>query len=175
MGRRIDKSGAPKYYPGVPTIVLETNIEAPPEICFDLMRDIRLHTETTVETNDRATAGVTGGKIGLGQTVTFEGTHFGMRQRLTVKVVEFARPRHFVDEMIEGRFKSFKHGHEFFERDGGTLMVDTLRWASPFGIVGRLVDKLVLERHLRHLVTTRNARLKQIAEQSYTRATPAQS
>ena len=159
----------------MPTIVLETYINASPAVCFDLMRDIRLHTETTVETKEKALAGVKDGMIGLGQTVTFEGTHFGMRQRLTVKVVEFERPHLFVDEMIEGRFKSFKHMHEFFERDGGTLMVDTLRWASPFGIVGRLVDKLVLERHLRHLVATRNARLKQIAEQSYTRATPAQS
>lgn len=149
----------------MPTIKLETHIHAQPEICFDLMRDIRLHTETTVETNERAVAGVTDGKIGLGQTVTFEGTHFGMRQRMTVKVVEFERPRLFVDEMIEGRFRTFKHIHEFTDRDGGTLMIDTLEWTSPFGILGRIVDKLLLESHLRDLVTTRNARLKQIAEQ----------
>ena len=122
-------------------------------------------TETTVETDERAVAGVTDGKIGLGQTVTFEGTHFGIRQRLTVKVVKFERPRLFVDEMTEGRFRTFKHIHEFVERGGGTLVIDTVEWTSPFGILGRIVDKLLLERHLRDLVTTRNARLKQIAEQ----------
>src|SRR5688572_10604993 len=112
----------------MPVITLKTDIDAPPDVCFDLMRDIRLHTETTVETNETAVAGVTDGKIGLGQTVTFEGKHFGMRQRLTVKVVEFEPPHLFVDEMIEGRFECFKHTHTFLERDGGTLMIDTIEW-----------------------------------------------
>lgn len=148
----------------MPQFVLETRINAPAETCFDLMRDIRLHTETTTETNEKAVAGVTEGKIGLGQTVTFEGTHFGFRQRLTVKVVEFDRPRLFVDEMTEGSFKAFRHVHEFSAQGGGTLMRDTLIWTSPFGILGKIVDKLLLEPHLRKLVQTRNARLKEIAE-----------
>lgn len=148
----------------MPTLKLQTHINAPIEICFDLMRDIHIHTETTAQTNEKAVAGVIDGKIGLGQTVTFEGTHFGIRQRLAVKVVEFDRPRLFVDEMIEGRFRSFKHIHEFFPLENGTLMRDTLVWTSPFGILGKIVDKLILEQHLRDLVTTRNANLKEIAE-----------
>ena len=147
-------------------IVLETFINAPAETCFDLIRDIRIHTETTSKTNEKAVGGVIDGLIGLGQTVTFEGTHFGFRQRLTVKVVEFERPHLFVDEMIEGNFKTFKHIHEFSEHESGTLMIDTLIWTSPFGIVGRIVDKLLLEPHLRRLVSDRNAMLKQIAEKS---------
>jgi len=146
--------------------MLEIQIDAPREVCFDLMRDIRIHTQTVAETNEKAIAGVTDGKIGLGQTVTFEGKHFGVSQRLTVKVVVFDRPHLFVDEMIKGNFKSFTHLHEFTERDGGTLMRDTLTWASPFGILGKIVDRLLLERHLRNLVATRNARLKAIAESS---------
>lgn len=131
------------------------------------MRDIRIHTETTAQTKEKAVAGVTSGKIGLGQTVTFEGTHFGMRERLTVKVVEFDRPRRFVDAMTKGSFKSFVHIHEFEPRDGGTLMRDTLIWESPFGILGNIVDKLLLERHLRNLVSIRNAKLKAIAETTH--------
>ncbi len=145
-------------------IIIETYINAPAEICFDLMRDIRIHAETTSQTNEKAVNGVTDGMIGLGQTVTFEGTHFGMRQRLTVRVVEFERPWLFVDEMTEGRFKAFKHIHEFFPSGEGTLMKDTLIWTSPFGILGKIVDKIILEGHLRTLVTTRNIRLKQIVE-----------
>lgn len=143
---------------------LETFINAPAETCFDLMRDIRIHTETTAQTHEKAVGGVTDGKIGLGQTVTFEGTHFGIRQRLTVKVIEFERPRLFVDEMTEGTFKTFKHIHEFSTVNGGTLMRDTLVWTSPFGILGRVVDILLLERHLRRLLNGRNAMLKHIAE-----------
>ena len=148
----------------MPTIILETHINAPAETCFDLMRDIRIHTETTSKTDEKAVAGVTDGMIGLGQTVTFEGTHFGLRQRLTVEVIEFERPYLFVDEMTEGTFKSFRHIHEFSTDNPGTLMRDTLIWTSPFGIVGSIVDKLLLERHLRKLVSARNAKLKALAE-----------
>jgi ligand-binding SRPBCC domain-containing protein len=147
------------------TITLETRINAPPGVCFDLMRDIRIHTETTSQTSERAVAGVTDGMIGLGQTVTFEGRHFGFTQRLTVKVIEFDRPRRFVDAMIEGSFRSFVHIHEFEERDGITLMRDTLEWESPAGAAGRLFDKLFLVRHMRRLVARRNIQLKHLAEQ----------
>jgi len=148
----------------MPVITLETMIHAPIETCFDLMRDVRIHTETTAETNELVVGAVTDGRLGLGQTVTFEGTHFGIRQRLTVKVVEFERPTLFVDEMIAGNFKAFKHIHEFFPVENGTSMKDTLIWTSPLGIIGRIVDKLLLESHLRRLVSVRNAKLKQIVE-----------
>jgi ligand-binding SRPBCC domain-containing protein len=148
----------------MPEIVLETQINASAEVCFDLMRDTRLHTETTAQTKEKAIGGVTSGKIGLGQKVTFEGVHFGIRQRLTVKVVEFERPHLFVDEMTEGVFKSFKHIHEFFPNEYGVLMRDTLVWRAPLGFLGKIADKLFLENHLRRLMTKRNLRLKEIAE-----------
>ena len=149
------------------TITLETRISAHAEICFDLMRDIRIHTETTAETDERAIAGVTEGTIALGQTVTFEGRHLGMRRTLTVKVVEYDRPRLFVDEMIAGPFRSFRHTHEFSETDSETFMKDTIEWTTPFGNLGKLVDKLILAVHLKKLVSTRNRRLKHLAEQIY--------
>ena len=130
------------------------------------MRDIRIQTETAAQTNEKAIAGITDGKIGLGQTVTFEGTHFGIKQRLTVIVIEFDRPKRFVDAMIEGSFKSFVHIHEFEPQGDATLMRDTLIWTSPFGILGKVVDKLLLERHLTRLVQARNARLKALAEEN---------
>jgi ligand-binding SRPBCC domain-containing protein len=149
----------------MPSIVLETLIHAPSEVCFDLMRDVRLHTRTTAQTGEKAVAGVTGGMIGLGQRVTFEGKHFGVRQRLTVAVVEFERPRLFVDEMRRGSFKSFRHVHEFVPTEDGTLMKDTLVWTSPLGILGRIADRLLIRRHLTELVKSRNVMLKKIAEE----------
>ncbi|HEV7701223.1 MAG TPA: SRPBCC family protein [Pyrinomonadaceae bacterium] len=149
----------------MPRIILETKINAPAEVCFDLMRDIRIHTQTTAQTSERAVAGVTVGMIGLGQTVTFEGRHFGLTQRLTVRVIEFDRPRRFVDAMTGGSFRFFVHAHEFEERDGITFMRDSLEWESPLGIVGRLFDRLFLIRHMRELVTRRNIQLQDLAEQ----------
>ena len=148
----------------MPVLKLETLIKAPADVCFDLMRDVRVHTETTSQTGEKVIGGITEGKMELGQTVTFEGTHFGIRQRLTVEVVEFERPRLFVDQMMRGAFRSFKHIHEFVAQPGATLMTDTLIWTSPMGVLGRIADKLAIEPHLRELVTERNKRLKQLAE-----------
>jgi len=148
----------------MPIITLETLIDAPAEICFDLMRDIRIHPESTAKAQKRVSAVAAEGLIGLGQTVTFSGKHLGFRHRLTVKVVEFERPRLFVDKMTTGTFSSFQHVHEFFPHGTQTLMRDTLEWIMPFGIVGRIADKLLIAPHLKQLVAARNAKLKQLAE-----------
>jgi ligand-binding SRPBCC domain-containing protein len=141
----------------MPTIKLETLIQAPAETCFDLMRDPRVHTQTS---------SIVEGRMGPGQTVTFESTQLGMQQRMRVEVVEFERPNLLVDEMIEGTFKAFKHIHEFVPHDSGTLVKDTIMWKSPFGILGRIIDSLFIERHLTDLVSGRNSRLKQLAEET---------
>lgn len=60
--------------------------------------------------------------FGLGEAVAFEAVHFGVRQRLTGKVVERDSPHRFVDEMTEGAFQSVRHVHEFKPSDPGTLM-----------------------------------------------------
>ncbi|HRI02476.1 MAG TPA: hypothetical protein PLL77_01925 [Pyrinomonadaceae bacterium] len=139
----------------MPTIILETLIYARAEECFDLIRDKRIQKEPLPAIF---------GEFGIGQTVTFKSNNFGMEQSLTVKVTEFERPTLIVDEMVDGSFRSFKHTHELLIAENGTLMRDTLVWETPLGILGRLVDKLYIERHLTDLVSNRNAKLKQIAE-----------
>ena len=146
----------------MPTLVLETFIDAAAENCFDLIRDPRVHAPPGRA--GRAAAFAADGAIGLGQRVTFAVRHFGMGQKLTLEIVEFERPHLLVDEMIEGVFGSFQHVHEFVPQNGGTLMRDTLAWTSRFGVLGRAVDGLFVEPRLRRLVAERNARLRRIAE-----------
>lgn len=137
------------------TLILETIIDAPPEICFALVRDPRLHTET-VATHE--------GEFGIGQRVRFESKTLGMTQVLVVEVTEFDPPHRITDEMVTGSFRVFRHVHEFFPAGGGTLVRDTVTWTSPLGPLGRLADSLFLIRKLTRLITTRNARLKALAE-----------
>lgn len=104
------------------TIVVETRINAPIELCFDLARDVEMHLKTAAATGERAVAGRTSGLLELGDVVTFEGVHFGIRQRLTAKIVELDRPRRFVDEMVSGAFASMRHVHEFTVEGTSVLM-----------------------------------------------------
>jgi ligand-binding SRPBCC domain-containing protein len=144
----------------MPTIVVETRIAAPIELCFDLARDVDAHVSTSSSTGERAVADKTSGLLDLGDVVTFEAVHLGIRQRLTSKIVEFDRPRRFVDEMVRGAFASLRHVHEFIVEDTSVLMRDTLTWRSPLGFLGVIADKLLVERHLRNFVMKKQSELK---------------
>ena len=146
-------------------IVIETFITAPREVVFDLARDVTAHTRSASFTSEHAVApGRTEGLLEAGDLVTFEGIHFGIRQRFTAKIVSLERPDRFVDELVKAAFKSMRHVHEFENADSGTLMRDTLDWISPLGILGIIADKIAVERHLRNFVAKKQQALKAIAE-----------
>ncbi len=148
----------------MPIIEVETIFNAPAEKCFDLARDIDVHMQTTGSSGERAIAGVTSGKMGLHDVVTFEAKHFGVRHRLTSKIVEFDRPNLFTDQMVDGPFKRPRHEHRFVQTDHGTRMVDVMDFASPLGPIGACVDHLVLARYMARFLAERGTKLKQIAE-----------
>jgi ligand-binding SRPBCC domain-containing protein len=148
----------------VPKIVIETTIDAPRERCFDLARDLDLHVRSMHESGERAVAGRTSGLIGPGEEVTWEARHFGFTHQHCARITVFARPEHFRDSMVRGRFKRFEHDHYFVQRDGHTVMRDVIDFSSPFGLLGRLVDAVVLARYLRKLIIERNRVVRQAAE-----------
>ncbi len=148
----------------MPVIEIEIEINAPIERVFDLARCIYLHEETMSKTNEKAIGGITKGLINLGETVTWQATHFGIRQKLTSKITEYDRPFHFQDAMIKGVFKRFTHDH-FFERKGEKiLMRDVFDYTSPLWILGKIADVLFLEQYMRNLLTERNLLIKRVAE-----------
>jgi ligand-binding SRPBCC domain-containing protein len=157
----------------VPSFTVLTEINRPVQVCFDLARDVEVHCRTAEFTGERAVAGRTSGLLDAGDVVTFEGRHFGIRQRLSARIVESVLPHRFVDEMVSGAFRSLRHVHEFRPSvTGGTIMSDTITWESPLGILGRLADPFV-GRHLRQFVIRRNSNLKALAEGSTVRASAA--
>ena|SRR5947209_95683 len=148
----------------MPAMIIETEIQAPIELCFDLARDVEIHCATTAQTQERIVAGKTSGLLELGDEVTFEGVHFGIKQRLSSKIVEYDRPYKFTDQMVSGVFKSLRHVHEFEAKETATLMRDTLEWESPLGFLGVVADRLAVEKHMRNFLLERNKQLKKIAE-----------
>lgn len=145
-------------------IVLHTKINAPIATVFDCARSIDAHMESAVQTKEKAIAGVTSGLIGLGQTVTWKGKHFGFWIMHKSRITDFTAPEFFADEMERGRFRSFRHEHFFSQTDGITTMTDHLYYETPFGVFGKLFDRLLLRNHLRQFLLQRNAHLKKIAE-----------
>ena len=148
----------------MPTIRLETAIDAALERCFDLALSVDLHHHSVAHTHERPVAGVTSGVMKLGDTVTWEAVHFGIKQYLTSKITAYERPYRFTDEMIRGSFQEITHIHEFVPQPSGTLMIDLFTFRAPLGILGRLVEALILTRYMKGLLLMRNRYLKQVAE-----------
>lgn len=151
----------------MPTIILETLIQALPERCFDLSLDVDLHQNSMSRTRERAVAGITSGLMGLGDTVTWEAVHFGIKQHLTSKITALERPSRFVDEQVRGIFQELRHVHEFVPlADGRTLMRDTFLFRAPLGFLGRLAEAMFLTGYMRRLLLRRNTYLKHLAEET---------
>jgi len=147
------------------TIIVDTIIEAPIEVCFDSARSVEIHLRTSDFTNERVVEpGRTSGLLELNDRVVFEAEHLGFRQRLTARIAEFEPPMRFVDEQEHGAFKSLRHIHEFSKIPQGTLMRDTLSWTSPFGPFGWMADRLFLRRHLTSFLRRKQQALKTYAE-----------
>lgn len=152
----------------MPILRITTRIRAPIERCFDLARDVDAHVGSLSHTRERAVAGVTTGLLELGDRVTWEAVHFGIRLRLTVAITEFDRPHRFVDERTDGALPRLRHVHEFRTEGDETVMTDVFDYSLPMGMPGRVIDRLCLERYLRRLLARRCAALKRMAEEAGT-------
>lgn len=57
--------------------------------------------------------------------------------------------------MLKGPFKELRHEHIFEERNGMTVMTDSMLMRSPFGFIGKAFDNLILENYMRKFLKLR--------------------
>jgi len=149
----------------MPTIHLQTVINAPRERVFDLARDIDVHQQSQTRHREKAVAGRTSGLIEEGEEVTWEAVPFGVRQKLTSRISVMRRPEHFRGVLVRGAFRRFEHDHYFTSLPGNrTLMRDVFDYTAPLGWLGRLADMLFLQRYMARLLMERNLMIKRLAE-----------
>lgn len=137
------------------TLVTETRHDATD--LFGMSLDIDAHVASMSQSRERAVGGVTTGRIGLGETVTWRARHFGIWFTMTSRITALEEPVRFVDQQESGPFKIFIHEHRFEPLPTGTRMIDTVTVGSP--IFGAPAERLVLVPYLRRLIARRNALL----------------
>lgn len=147
------------------TIELKIQIAAPQTRVFDIARSIDAHMATQTRHQERAVAGRTQGLIELGEEVTWEAVHFGLRQRLSSKIVAFEYPAYFRDSMVKGAFAGFDHDHYFETLPSGlALMRDRFVFTAPWGPLGWLAERLFLKTYMTRLLKERSLIVKAICE-----------
>ena len=100
----------------------------------------------------------------MGQEVTWSGRHFGFRITHTSRITALEFPNYFQDSMVRGMFRRLCHDHYFEASESKTLMKDVMGFEAPLGPVGKSVERLLLERHMRRLLERRNRCIQQTAE-----------
>ncbi|HWT33320.1 MAG TPA: SRPBCC family protein [Microbacterium sp.] len=137
--------------------MLVTETPYPVEALFDVSLDIDAHMASMAASGESAVAGVTSGRIGLGETVTWRARHFGVWFTMTSKITALERPTSFVDQQVRGPFRMFVHEHTFEPLGDGSRMTDRITVGSP--VLGRLAERAILVPYLRRLIRKRNAHL----------------
>jgi ligand-binding SRPBCC domain-containing protein len=145
-------------------IELETRINATPEVCYKLSLNVDLHMLSVNRTKEHIVNGVTSGIMKKGDFVTWRAKHFGIWQTLTTKITQETKYEFFVDEMINGAFKSMRHEHYFIQNSDGTTMRDIFRFESPYGFFGKIFNFLILDNYMRKFLIERNEKVKEVAE-----------
>ena len=102
--------------------------------------------------------------MGLGDEVTWAARHLGRDLQLTARITRFEPPHRFDDEMVRGPFRSMRHRHDFAETKGRCEMTDVFTYELPFGWLGALAARLLVDGYLRGFLRQRAAALKAMAE-----------
>lgn len=148
----------------MPLIEVRTEINSDLQTCFDLARDIDFYQRSLQKPTEIPVGGKTSGLVEKGDYVTWETNHLFFAQHLTLKITEFISPVLFVDEMVKGRFKTYRHEHIFKNVNRKTLMIDRFYFELPYGIYGKTISWLFFKRHMYKLLISRNKALKIKAE-----------
>lgn len=70
----------------------------------------------------------------------------GFPQRWTTLIESCDAPHGFVDTQIKGPYKSWRHEHRFEDENGGTRVIDEVRYELPFAPFGELAARDVSRR-----------------------------
>jgi len=147
----------------MPTIHLTTFIAAPVERVFDLSRNISLRKVSMEHTGEKAISGIISGLINKDESVTWKAKHLFKTRVFTSKITEMLPYTMFIDKMVRGDFKYFQHEHYFKQADNGTIIIDIIKFETPYGWLGRLINRLYLNGYLEKLVVHHNEVIRHYA------------
>ncbi|MCC6287392.1 MAG: SRPBCC family protein [Chitinophagaceae bacterium] len=68
----------------------------------------------------------------------------------------------FTDFQQKGPYKYWNHYHEFVANENGVLMKDTVHYALPMGLLGKVAHAIVVRKKLEHIFNYRYEVLKKL-------------
>jgi len=100
--------------------------------------------------------------LGPGAELNYRLSVRGVPVRWTTIIETWDPPHGFSDFQQQGPYALWHHTHRFEACDGGTWMEDHVRYALPFGIIGRLAHWLVVRRDVESIFDYRARKIDEI-------------
>ncbi len=88
----------------------------------------------------------------------------GVPLRWRTRITAWEPERRFVDVQERGPYALWEHTHEFDARDSGVWMTDRVRYALPFGPVGRAAHAIAVRATLTRIFDYRFARIRALLD-----------
>jgi ligand-binding SRPBCC domain-containing protein len=104
-----------------------------------------------------------GEKMHTGQLISYKVNPFPfVRVKWITEIKNVEHKKHFTDDQKAGPFALWRHQHFFSALDKGVLMADEISYAIPFGILGRIVNSMIVEKQLNYIFNYRSEQIKSI-------------
>ena len=78
------------------------------------------------------------------------------------RISEYEENSFFVDEMMQGPYKTWYHRHLFSTVRGGVEITDLVKYELPFGLLGNLVHSILIRKQLEKIFNHRNEAIAKI-------------
>lgn len=81
------------------------------------------------------------------------------------EITHVNEPYYFVDEQRFGPYKMWHHEHIFKEtEDGKIIMEDIVSYAVPFGLIGRIINGIIISKKIKEIFHFRKQVLEKMFE-----------
>ena len=85
----------------------------------------------------------------------------GFLVRWRSEIAQWSPPHQFIDVQLKGPYKLWHHTHRFAEARGGTRIEDTVLYALPFGILGRIAHRVQVSKDIEAIFRYRTERVEE--------------
>jgi ligand-binding SRPBCC domain-containing protein len=86
----------------------------------------------------------------------------GIAVRWQTEICKVDNQNYFTDKQVIGPYKVWEHTHTFKEVNNGILMYDIVNYKLPFGIIGNLVNAILVKRKIESIFEYRKQKLESI-------------
>ena len=97
-----------------------------------------------------------------GQHIDYRIKLFGIPFYWKTEITKWNPPQEFADNQLSGPYVIWHHTHTFVEKDGTTVMTDTIEYKSKGWILAPFLHWLFVDRNVEQIFTYREQRLNEL-------------